>query len=124
MRKQTDRLLNNEIVEDLKDQIANESKKRSDAVARLKACASEATREADVTTRFFRAARAASEETKHVNGALEAAQLEALAQRKNSLARLKKTTAQAVQTIRETVFLDPEELKRRIEDVDLAPHED
>lgn len=131
MRKPPSRKFSDKVVEDLEDEVAAGAQKRSNAVARLKACADDAKKESAYTKRMvkrseerLKATIADKEDDDlpiQINGALERAKNEAKERRRDGLARLKKTTIQAVQTIRETVFLDPEELRKRLEDSDIEP---
>lgn len=129
MRKPTSRKFSDKVVEDLEDEVAEGAQKRSDAVARLKACADDARKESAYTKRMvkrseerLKAAIDGKENTKllpiHINGALERAKNEAKARRRDGLAHLKRTTVQAVKAIRETVFLDPDELRKRLDGTD------
>lgn len=116
---------------DLMQKIDDQKKKRSSAVARLKACAEEVTKDAPDDTKIFRLPRSKSGPVSDDAPAVPAASpsqaptcmttqrewaKKARSERKSRLEALKRTTVEAVNGLRKTRYLDPEKLREQLEE--------
>ncbi len=117
-----------EIVAKLFKQMRSGKLKRAEQREKMKACAEEAARGTPADSAIFRM-RAEEEEDESQQSGVRAIPdvnerlklrrdqfARTCVQQREGLNRLKKTTMQAVQTVRETTLYSPEELKARLEE--------
>ena len=101
---------------ELRKKIADQKKSRSSAVERLKKCAEAANTSCKPPkNKKLAEGQKPSEELMKLERIRGRAK-KARSDRQDSLARLKRTTFQAVKTIRETVALSSDELRKRMTD--------